>query len=285
MNRSDMQVGKVRKRTRRPPVRVRVVGWLLVAELACDRRGDVPRRPGPSHSASRDNAGRERTPEPRLAVGSSAVVGIVGRRLVSIDVSSRDPQTDLSCTALPLPARETMSQVSGIGAHFCGLSETGSVYCWGENSAGPLGDGSREPHRLPGKVVALSEVRQVVAGGAHSCAALKSGEVYCWGRNREGQAGARCADSLHPRLCTRPVRVEGLPSMWSLSAGSFHTCGVSTTGDAYCWGTFALPGGRNCANCLLRVRVDFPVSEVRSGSRFYSLVPRNETDEARCFGS
>jgi alpha-tubulin suppressor-like RCC1 family protein len=60
-----------------------------------------------------------------------------------------------------------------------------------------------------------------------------TGEAFCWGNNTNGQLGDGTAGlEANPR----PVAVAGSRSWATISTGSSHTCGVTTAGDAYCWG-------------------------------------------------
>jgi hypothetical protein len=72
----------------------------------------------------------------------------------------------------------------------------------------------------------------VTAGERHSCGVTTSGNGYCWGPNGEGQLGAGFASDHEPT----PVPVVGDHTFQSISAGWGHTCGLTTDGNAYCWG-------------------------------------------------
>ena len=74
-----------------------------------------------------------------------------------------------------------------------------------------------------------------VAGG-HTCGVIATGAVYCWGVNTEGQLGTATDLDCGVRCSTIPVAVAGGLTFQSVSAGNFHTCGVTANGAAYCWG-------------------------------------------------
>ena len=65
----------------------------------------------------------------------------------------------------------------------------GSVYGWGNGSAGELGDGTNADHHSPTEVPGLSNVVDVAVGGYHSLARTSGGEVYAWGDNSDGRLG------------------------------------------------------------------------------------------------
>ncbi len=62
------------------------------------------------------------------------------------------------------------------------------VECWGANTFGQLGNGTREDSDEP-VLIDLDDVVQVAAGGDHTCALQGDGQVWCWGRNDFGQLG------------------------------------------------------------------------------------------------
>jgi alpha-tubulin suppressor-like RCC1 family protein len=105
--------------------------------------------------------------------------------------------------------------------------------CWGDNSEGQLGDGTRTNRSTPVAVIGLpGDIAAVAAGGGHTCALHGSGEVWCWGDNVYGQLGdGTRIDS------PAPVAVTGLstPAV-ALGAGEFHTCALMIGGGVECWG-------------------------------------------------
>jgi alpha-tubulin suppressor-like RCC1 family protein len=140
----------------------------------------------------------------------------------------------------------TFVQVTVGGGHACGLARDGAAFCWGRNDEGQLGTGEVHPtcpeeevsanlqtcrddppgpHAVEGDL----EFVQIDAGLLRTCGLTPGGEAWCWGRGDEGQLGdGTGVDS------SLPVRVDG-PFFEHISAGSYHTCGLSA-GRAYCWG-------------------------------------------------
>ena len=119
--------------------------------------------------------------------------------------------------------------------HTCGVTTSGSVYCWGRNNQGQLGTGLRlnrakpTPAWTPIGIPFLT----ISAGDSHTCALAEGGVAYCWGANDYGQLGT---DSMSTSDVLIPAPVLGGHQFLSLAAGDFHTCGVTITGAAYCWG-------------------------------------------------
>ena len=73
----------------------------------------------------------------------------------------------------------------------------------------------------------------VSSGGRHSCGVKSNGHAYCWGWNNDGQLGNETGSDQE----TRPVQVSGQLKFTSISAGVSHTCGTTTRGFVYCWGS------------------------------------------------
>ncbi|MCZ0913504.1 protein kinase [Gordonia amicalis] len=97
---------------------------------------------------------------------------------------------------------------------------SGTVFCWGENESGQLGDGT-EVNRLQPTPIDVRGVTQVSTAGYGSCAAA-GGSVYCW--------GSRSALPDHA-----PDRVNGLSGVTAITTGSANVCAVAGSG-MYCWG-------------------------------------------------
>jgi alpha-tubulin suppressor-like RCC1 family protein len=123
--------------------------------------------------------------------------------------------------------------ISAGGGHTCTVTSRGSVKCWGLNTSGQLGDGTRKTSATPTQVSNLPPgILAVAAGGQHTCAITPSGGVSCWGRNSSGQLGNGTTKNS-----SVPVQVSGLASgVVEIAAGGAHTCAVTAEGGVLCWG-------------------------------------------------
>jgi len=117
--------------------------------------------------------------------------------------------------------------------HSCALTDGGGLRCWGRNDNGQLGDGTVENRPSPVAVRGLpGPVVAVTAGDLHSCALTAAGAVLCWGDNEFGQIGDGTNTDRH-----RPTPVAGLEAgVRAISANHFHSCAVTGSGSARCWG-------------------------------------------------
>jgi alpha-tubulin suppressor-like RCC1 family protein len=132
-------------------------------------------------------------------------------------------------------------QLSNLGAgitqlalgddHTCALRADGSVFCWGDNGSGQLGQGNQTNLLAPTKVP-ITNVVQIGAGNSFTCARRGDGTVWCWGFDFSGEVG----DGTAQFTVLSPVQVVGLPPSASLSVGAFDSCSVGTDLSIECWG-------------------------------------------------
>ncbi len=118
--------------------------------------------------------------------------------------------------------------------HACGITTDDRAYCWGWGGEGQLGDGTRTTRPTPVAVAGSRRWRQVIAGNYHTCGVTMAEAALCWGLNQSGQNGDGTTD-----LRSKPVRVVGTTAFGGISTGvrGGHTCGLTTAGRAYCWGS------------------------------------------------
>jgi alpha-tubulin suppressor-like RCC1 family protein len=128
------------------------------------------------------------------------------------------------------------------GYHNLGLKPEGTVWTWGGNWFGQLGDGATSNRNAPEMVLDLSEVCSVAAGQFHSLALKVDGSLWAWGMDSFGQLGdgspAPNPDlpPLPPMDSTRPVLVVGLSDVRGVAAGEFHSLAVTADGLLWGWG-------------------------------------------------
>lgn len=117
----------------------------------------------------------------------------------------------------------------------CALRSDESLWCWGDNSDGQLGQGDTTDRRAPVQVAAGTRWAQVRMGPLHTCAVTANRELFCWGLNDFGQLGTGDTTS------SRAPRRVGVERDWALVSGGFeHSCGVRSDGSLWCWGNGAL---------------------------------------------
>ena len=130
------------------------------------------------------------------------------------------------------------SQVSAGYDHSLGLTDTGVAYAWGGNNQGSLGNGEGgygTYRSSPVTVAGGLTWSQVSAGGDFCLGVTTDGIAYAWGDNYDGTLGN--GEEGFGTHQSSPVTVIGGITNWSqVSAGSFHSLGVTDDGIAYAWG-------------------------------------------------
>jgi alpha-tubulin suppressor-like RCC1 family protein len=122
-------------------------------------------------------------------------------------------------------------QVEAGMAHVLILMSDGSVYAWGRNASGQLGDGTNEEKEGLVRVIGLNNMNRIAAGGYHSLAMDEDGNVYAWGSNTYGQLGDGTTVNR-----TVPTQVTGLEDMCDIYAGSNSSFAKDRNYELFSWG-------------------------------------------------
>ncbi len=137
----------------------------------------------------------------------------------------------------------------------CAVKTGGTLWCWGDNTFGQLGDGSTTNSLVPVQVSGhATDWAAVTAGSGHTCAVKTNHTVWCWGDNANGQLG----DGGSTTNSLVPVQVSGHATDWAVAtAGALHTCAVKTDGTLWCWGdsTFGQLGDGSTTGSPVPVQV------------------------------
>ncbi len=116
-------------------------------------------------------------------------------------------------------------------AHSLALTADGSVWAWGSNDRGQLGDGSRRDRSQPARIANLSNIVAIAGGTSHSVAVDSDGAVWAWGRNIDGILG----DGTNTDRET-PVQVSGLGNIVAVAAGDDMSYALRSDGQVFGWG-------------------------------------------------
>lgn len=128
----------------------------------------------------------------------------------------------------------TFTSVSVGTQHACGLTAEGVAHCWGRNHAGELGDGTTESRSQPTPVVGDHRFAQIAVGGDHTCGLTDDGTAFCWGSNDFGEVGSA---GEAPGPVMQPRQVAGEQTFAEIAAALNRTCGLTSEGAAFCWGS------------------------------------------------
>ncbi len=128
---------------------------------------------------------------------------------------------------------EDVVQVSAGSEFGLALKRDGTVWAWGLNSSGQLGDGTNNSSNFPVKVKDLENVIAISAGHFHSLALKEDGTVWAWGYGGYGILGNGKLESSNV-----PVQVKNLNNIISISAGEIHSLALKNDGTLWYWGGY-----------------------------------------------
>ena len=131
----------------------------------------------------------------------------------------------------PVPRFGGVTAISAGYAHSVAVRNDGTVWTWGSNDSGELGDGTTTERDSPIQVPGLGGVRAVSAGNAHTLALKSDGTLWAWGNNASGQLGdGTRTDRLNP------VQVTGLSNVVAISGGGSYSLALRSDGSVWAWG-------------------------------------------------
>lgn len=151
-----------------------------------------------------------------------------------------------TCMLIPQQVREpngngTFSDAIDVATgdeHKIVLKRDGTVWAWGNNGSGQLGNGGIDPSLTPVQVPGLTNIIKIIAGGTHTLALKRDGTVWGWGLNSSGQLG----DGTTTLFRRTPVQVLGpsgagvLSSIIDIAAGQEFSLAVRNDGTVWAWG-------------------------------------------------
>jgi len=119
---------------------------------------------------------------------------------------------------------------AGVG-HTVAIRTDGTLWAWGYNSYGQLGDGTTTSRATPIRIGTAANWSSVSASRRHTVAIRADGSLWAWGDNRNGQLGDGTTTNR-----TTPTRIGTATNWASVSAGWSHTVAIRTDGSLWAWG-------------------------------------------------
>ncbi len=141
--------------------------------------------------------------------------------------------SDKSSPVQTISAGTNWKQVSCGYFHTTAVKTDGTLWTWGRNSFGALGDNTATDKSSPVQTITFSTNWKQVAAGSYYTAAIKTdGTLWTWGQNNFGQLGNNTANNT-----SSPVQTISAGTNWKqVSCGELHTAAVKTDGTLWTWG-------------------------------------------------
>ncbi len=150
------------------------------------------------------------------------------------------------------PASLTWSAIQGGSRHTLALRGDGSLWAWGNNGSGRLGDGTTTSRKTPRRIGLDADWKTLGAGDAHSLAIKADGSLWAWGNNGSGRLGDGTTTARRV-----PTRI-GMDNDWvAVSAGREHSLALKSDGSLWAWGAnwYGQFGNGSATGSLVPVRV------------------------------
>ncbi len=122
-----------------------------------------------------------------------------------------------------------VTSIAAGGNHTIALRSDGTVWTWGANSVGQLGNGTYAHSPLPVQVKGLDNVKGIAGGLTYTIALKNDGSVWMWGSNVPYEK------DMKEKINT-PIQVRGLSEILAISAGHNHSLAYKRDGTIWAWG-------------------------------------------------
>ncbi|MFN2564454.1 MAG: hypothetical protein ABR499_05515 [Gemmatimonadaceae bacterium] len=152
---------------------------------------------------------------------------IPGGNVVRASINSLGLSADIAATA-----RGFTNEISTAPYNTCAIDDANVLYCWGDNTAFQIGDGTNAIRPTPRPIGGALRFRRVSVGTVTTCALTTDNIAYCWGSN--GWVALGDGSTVTQRSV--PTAVSGGHRFTEISTSGQVTCALTTAGAAYCWG-------------------------------------------------
>jgi alpha-tubulin suppressor-like RCC1 family protein len=174
----------------------------------------------------------------KIAAGSNHTIAIKGNNTLWVWGNNSDGQLGdgtLIIRNTPTPIVITTSNWSNIACganHTIAIKSDGTLWAWGNNFFGQLGDGTTVYKNLPTQITTGTNWSKISAGWYHTIALQSNGTLWTWGYNYYGQLGDGSTDDKN-----MPTQIAITTTNWTdIAGGAWHTLALKDDGGLWTWG-------------------------------------------------
>ena len=137
---------------------------------------------------------------------------------------------------------EKVKMIASGADHVCALTESGKIYCWGNNDHGQLGIGQTSNKSAPTLVSSIVGAVKIVAGFDKTCAIFSDASAKCWGDGSAGQLGdgdivnRSLPSQVSTSVTDKSGKLTPLTGIKEISLGQEHSCLIDKNDSVWCWG-------------------------------------------------
>lgn len=162
-----------------------------------------------------------------LWMWGDAEYGRLGNNQKYDKIVKHETFADTHCQSVPVKIMDAVSAVCCGRGYTAVIKNDRSMWTWGENDYGQLGNGTKITQYTPVKV--LDDVVAICGGACHTAAIKADGSLWMWGENTQGQLG-------DGSTITKTTPIQVMKNVKAVSCGDYHTAALSEDGALYMWG-------------------------------------------------
>jgi alpha-tubulin suppressor-like RCC1 family protein len=179
----------------------------------------------------------------------------------------------INMVPVQVPGLTGVSAVAAGDHYSVALKSDGTVWAWGQNNNGQLGNGTTTTARTPVQVPGLSGVVQIAAGSSHTLAMKSDGTVWAWGNGNAGRLGNGSVESS-----SVPVKTLLSGACSQIAAGGLHSIALKEDGSAWSWGNNSdgQLGDGTFNHKLVPAQVDVGTATSIGAGRYHSIALKSD---------